>query len=50
MFVNVLTENTLGREFYERIGAAVIDGSEEGEVIAGKPYLQVKYVWAELGC
>ncbi len=48
MFVNVLTDNKMGRDFYERMGAVPIENSEEELIIDGKPYLEMKYEWKEL--
>ena len=48
MFVNVLSDNKIGRDFYERMGAVPIENSEEELTIDGKPYMEMKYEWKEL--
>ncbi len=48
MFANVLIENKIGRNFYERMGAAAIEGSEFEIIIDDLPYRELKYEWKEL--
>lgn len=48
MFVNVLNENKIGRDFYARMGAVPIENSEEELTIDSHPYLEMKYEWKEL--
>lgn len=48
MFVNVLNDNKIGRDFYERLGAVPIENSEEELTIDGHTYLEMKYEWKEL--
>lgn len=48
MFVNVLTDNKMGRNFYERMGAVPIENSEEELTIDGQLYLEMKYEWRKL--
>lgn len=49
MIVNVLAANAQGREFYERMGASVIPGSQGRVTIGDDNYPDVKYEWKELG-
>ncbi len=48
LFVNVLTNNKMGRDFYERMGALPIENGEEELTIDGKPYLEMRYEWKSL--
>jgi ribosomal protein S18 acetylase RimI-like enzyme len=48
MFVNVLSDNKLGRQFYDRMGALPIEHSEENLVIDGQTYKEMKYEWPKL--
>ena len=48
MFVNVLNDNKIGRDFYERMGAVPIENSDEELTIDGQTYLEMKYEWKEL--
>ncbi len=48
MFVNVLSENKIGRDFYERMGAVPVENSEEEITIDGHSYSEMKYEWKEL--
>lgn len=48
MFVNVLTDNPLGRNFYERMGAVVIPDSEGDVMLGEQSYRDIKYEWKEL--
>jgi len=48
MFVNVLRENKIGRAFYERMGAALIKGSEGRVQLGDQDYDDFKYQWKEL--
>ncbi len=48
MFVNVLSENRLGRSFYERMGAIYIKDSDTDLKIDGRPYSEIKYEWKDL--
>ena len=48
MFAVVLTENLAGRDFYERMGAIPIEGSEEELTVDGHPYMEMKYSWEDL--
>lgn len=49
MFVKVLTDNKVGRDFYERMGGIVVSESEDGRVFGGKFYPEIRYVWGGLG-
>lgn len=48
MFVNVLINNKIGRNFYERMGAVPIENSEEELTIDGQRYLEMKCEWKAL--
>lgn len=48
MFVNVLAENPLGRNFYERTGAVLMPGSEGKVKLGSEEYDEVKYEWKDL--
>lgn len=48
MIVDVLAGNTRGRDFYERMGASVIPGSQGRVTIGDDDYPNVKYEWKEL--
>ena len=48
MFVNVLKDNQLGRDFYIRAGAELIPNSEGTVMLGEQEYNDVKYQWKEL--
>jgi ribosomal protein S18 acetylase RimI-like enzyme len=48
MFLNILADNKLGRQFYERRGGTAVRGSEFTAAIGDRPYTEMKYEWEEL--
>ncbi|HCK33092.1 MAG: GNAT family N-acetyltransferase [Micavibrio sp.] len=48
MFVNVLTDNLRGRDFYERMGAKSVANSEFSTKIHRKSYQEIIYYWPSL--
>lgn len=48
MFVSLLRDNTLGREFYERTGAVMIPGSEGMVDFGENDYPCFKYEWKNI--
>lgn len=48
MFVKVLIDNKRGRNFYQRMGAIPVQGSEQDHPIDGRIYKEMTYLWEEI--